>query len=162
MLTLLVVILFLPFAHLSKSKKFIRSSLSIHKIVKQDEIMDCKIELNEIESLSIGWPRDIARVGLACLLFLLFAARVWDFYSLNKQLQWNDRFSDAVVDGFCLTAFWNIVPLLGWTPWQWGAVTIDVQSLRIPRIRKTVVFRRGPNIRIKVVRGVAGHSIIAR
>jgi len=156
MLTFLVVIIFCPLALWSKSKKFTRSSLSIHKIVEQNGLLSCEIELNEVESLSIGWPRDIIRIGLVCVLLLIGGLRVWDFYSVNKWFQWNDSFADAVPDGFCISAFWIALPILGWTPWQWGAVMIDEQTLRIPRMRRTLSFDRGSSTRIEVVRGIGG------
>ncbi len=137
------------------SKKFTRSSSSIHKMVEQKGLPNCDIELNEVESLSIGWPRDIVRLGLMFLLLLLAAFRFWDFYSLNKQFQWNGNFNEAVIDSFFVAVFLIALPILGWTPWQWGAVTIDVKTLRIPRIRRTLAFDRG-STRIEVVRGLGG------
>ncbi len=156
MLTIVFTTLFYLLALHSVSKKFARSSCGICEFAKREKLLDHEIELNEVESLSIGWPRDVFRIGMMLLLIMMAAIRFWDFYSQNKWFQWNDNFTDAMTDSFFITVFLNTLPILGWTPWQWGAVTIDAQSLCVPRTRKTAVFRRGPNTRIKVVRGIGG------
>ena len=135
---------------MSKVRKIQDTGNRVCPIVGQDKV------LNEVQRLDIGWPRGLSRVCLLCLVVFAVSFRYYDFHSTGRGFQWDDSFTGAMIDGFLVGALLSVLPILGWTPWQWGGVTVDQQELRVPRMLKVLVFERSEKTQILTQSGFGG------
>lgn len=120
----------------------------------QDELLD------EVRRLDIGWPRGFARICLLGLVIIACGFRFYDYYTTGRAVRWNDGMTGALIDGFFIGSILSVLPILGWTPWQWGAVTVNPRELRVPRIFKVLVFERSDKTRILAQSGVGDEYML--